>query len=564
MPKLWKLKPADIPLQKKLSQELGISPILAQVLINRNIRSQESAREFLNPRLSGLHDTKLLPDIDKAKERILKAFKNKENILLFSDYDADGLTSLAVLKIAFGKLGIPHEYYVPHRLKEGYGLSEHLVTYAHEHGFTLIITLDCGISNSKEIEALKRLAIDTIVIDHHQLDAGKLPPAHSVINPKRQDSRYPYQELAGVGLSYKVAVSLLDSLMEEELDLVCIGTIADVVPLVGENRIIVKEGLKKLVSTKRQGLQSLIEVTGLKNKAITAEHVSFILAPRINACGRIGPSDAALELLLCDSDDKAGLLARELHDKNKERQRIESRILQEALQQLEAEIDLANERVIIVHNDNWHQGVLGIIASKISDRFHRPAFVVSFSDGLGKGSGRSIENFHLFEGLRECSQHLVGFGGHKRACGMSILKKEIENFRKSINRIAFEKLTPHDLMPSITIDAQMSLSSLSLDLLQELSLLEPFGNANPKPIFSSANLSVKSKPALMGKDTLKFWVTDGKQAYQAIGFGMGRYFDLVSCSETINLAYRISLDTWNGNNQLQLEIEDIQQCQCQA
>lgn len=558
MQKIWKIKKPEASLQKKLSQELGISSILARILINRNILSLESAQEFLNPRLSGLHDTRLLPDIDKAKERILKAFKKKEKILLFSDYDADGLTSLAVLKIAFVKIGIPHEYYVPHRLKEGYGLSEHSVRYTQEHGFNLIITLDCGISNSDEIEALKRLDIDTIVIDHHQLVAGKLPPAHSVINPKRQDSRYPYQDLAGVGLSYKVAVSLVNSLMEEELDLVCIGTIADVVPLVGENRIIVKEGLKKLASTERRGLQSLMDVAGLKNKVITTEHISYILAPRINACGRIGPAHTALELLLCDSDDKASLLARELHNKNKERQRIESRILQEALHQLEAEIDLTSERVIIVHNDNWHQGVLGIIASKISDRFHRPAFVVSFSDGLGKGSGRSIENFHLFESLRECSQHLVGFGGHKRACGMSILKKEIENFRKSINRIAFQKLTPHDLMPSISVDAPLALESLSMDLLQELSSLEPFGHANPKPIFSTANLYVKSKPALLGKDTLKFWVSDGKQAYQAIGFGRGHYFDLVSCAETINLAYKISLDTWNGNNQLQLEIEDIQ------
>lgn len=557
MRKIWKIKTPDIRLQKTLSEELGITFTLAQLLINRNIASPETGQEFLNPQISSLHDPKLLPDIDKAKERIFKAHKNKEKILLFSDYDADGLTSLAVLKIALESLGITHEHYIPHRLKEGYGLSEQSVKYACDHGVSLMITLDCGISNVQEIAELKRLNIEVIVIDHHHLPPGRLPPAYALINPKRGDSQYPYPELAGVGLAYKVAGYLANSALEKELDLVCVGTIADVAPLLGENRIIVAEGLKKLNATKRVGLKALIEIAGIKNREITTEQVSYILAPRINACGRIGSCESALELLLCEDSEKAKILANELQAKNKERQRIGSRILDEAFHKLETEIDLVNERVIILHNDNWHQGVLGIVAAKITDRFHRPSFLISFSDELGKGSGRSIESFHLFEGLSECSEHLLGFGGHKRACGMSILKKEIGNFRKSINRIAFEKLTQHDLLPSVAIDLEVGLSGLAMDLLPEIRLLEPFGQANPRPVFSSVNLYVKSKPVIMGRDTLKFWVSDGKATYPAIGFGMSHYFDLVNSAEAINLAYRISLDTWNGNNQLQLEIEDI-------
>lgn len=558
MRKAWRVKQPDSTLQKKLKDELGISSVLAQLLINRNLTTAQAAQDFLDPRLSSFHDSSLLPDIEKAKDRIFKASRNKEKILLFSDYDADGITALAILKIALGRLGIAHEHYIPHRLREGYSLSEQSVRYAREKGFGLIITLDCGITNFKEIEDLKKLHIDVLVIDHHSLLAsGKLPIAYAVINPKRRDSRYPYADLAGVGLAYKFAGYLLESLMEEELDLACLGTVADVVPLSGENRVIVKEGLGKLNSTQRLGLKSLFETSGIKNKTITAEHVSYILAPRINACGRLGSSEAALKLLLCACPKEAKTLSHELHSQNRERQRIESQILDEALNKVETEIDLAKERVIVLHNDNWHQGVLGIVAARITDRFHRPAFVVSFSDEVGKGSGRSIESFPLFENLLECSPYLLGFGGHKRACGLSILRKEIGNFRQNINRLAFERLGPEDLLPSVNIDLELQLGEVTMDLLQEINQLEPFGQGNPRPVFASSNLHLKSKPVIMGKDTLKFWVSDGKATYPAIGFKMARYFDLVNCAAAVNLAYRISLDTWNGNNQLQLEIEDI-------
>ena len=558
MQKIWKVKKPDIALQRNLSSGLGISSSLAQLLINRGIITLSAAEEFLHCGISSLHRAELLPDIDKARARIQKALRKGEKVLLFSDYDADGLTSLAVFKAAFRNLGLTHQHYIPHRLKEGYGLSEQAVKYAQSNDFSLVITLDCGISNFKEIDELKKLDIDTIVIDHHSLLCDSLPPACAVINPKRRDSRYPYADLAGVGLSYKVAGYLLgDPLLEEELDIVCLGTIADMVPLSGENRIIVKEGLKRLNITRRPGLRALIEVSGIKNKAINTEYVSYILAPRINACGRLGSCEAALALLLCDSEPKAALLAKELHSRNQERQRIEGRIMDEALNRLESEMDFAKERVIILHQENWHRGILGIVAAKLTERFHRPAIIISVIDGMGKGSGRSIEGFHLFEALFEARGYLEGFGGHQRACGLSISQDKIEYFRKDINRIALQKLHPEDLLPSLHIDMDVELSDLSAELLRQLNLLEPFGQANPQPLFSSSNLKVKSKPAVMGRDTLKFWVSDGKVTYPALGFRMASYFDLINSAQAVNLAYRLSLDNWNGNNQLQLEIEDV-------
>lgn len=563
MQKIWKVKSclsadrdSSFSLQKELKDNLGISQFLAQLLINRSITTAGIAEKFLNTDKSSLNSPETLPDIKKAKGRIHKAIENKEKVLVFSDYDADGVSALAVLKIAFEKLGLNHEHYLPHRLKEGYGLSRNLVSYAHQKKFNLIITLDCGIGNFEEIEELRKLNIDVIVIDHHEPLSNNLPAAHSIINPKISSSLYPYRDLAGVGLAYKFASYLLDEFLEEELDLVCLGTVADVVPLLGENRFLVKEGLKKLNNTKRPGLRSLIGISGIKNKKINTVSIGYILGPRINACGRLDSSESALKLLLCSSDSEAEILAKELHSKNQERQRIESKIMEEAVNKAE-KIDFSKERVIVLYQDGWHQGVLGIVAAKITDRFYRPTIVISFTDELGKGSGRSIDNFHLFESLLECKDYLHSFGGHRRACGLNILKKDVEDFIKHINRIALERLTPLDLFPSLAMDLQLNLSDLSKGLLEEINLLEPFGEGNPVPLFLTSNLKVKSKPVILGKDTLKFWVSDSNVTYPAVGFRMGSYFDLVNSAKEVDLAYRLSLDNFNGNNQLQLEIEDI-------
>lgn len=558
MQKVWKARKPEKAAQEKLAADLRISPFLAQLLINRGIAGLSEAENFLSAGMSGLHGPELLPDADKARSRIRKAISRNEKVLLFADYDADGLTSLALLKPVLEKFGLKSRHYLPHRLKEGYGLSGHSVKYARDNGFNLVITLDCGIGNFKEIEELRKSDIDVIVIDHHHLESPRLPLACAVINPRRPDSAYPFRDLAGVGVAFKFACYLLNDILEEELDLACLGTIADVVPLLGENRVIVREGLKRLNCTRRAGLRSLIEISGIKDKTINTEYVSYILGPRINACGRIDSAEAALKLLLSDCPEEADLLARELHLKNRQRQRIEADILAEALDRLEnAEVDFARERVIVLHRDGWHQGVLGIVAAKVSSRFNRPAIIISFNDGIGKGSGRSIDTFHLFEGLKECKELLQGFGGHKKACGLSILEGDIEAFRKNINQVAWERLSPQDLLPGIDIDMELRLPDLNHGLLEEINLLEPFGQGNAKPLFYSSNLRVKSKPAILGKDTLKFWVTDGQGVYPAVGFGMGEYCNLAGSGRDLDIAYSLSLDNWNGNNQLQLEIKDI-------
>jgi len=565
MQKIWKIKQPDVTLQKRLSADLNISSFLAQLLINRGLSTAPKAGEFLKSDASCLGNFSGLPDIDKAKKRIQKAKDNKEKVLLFSDYDADGLTALAIAKNAFDKFGLKAEYYIPHRLKEGYGLGKDAVRYIRDNRFDLVVTLDCGISNFREITELKNQGIETIVIDHHHLSGDEIPCASAVINPKRRDSSYAHPDLAGVGLTYKFARYLLGENLEEELDLAAIGTIADMVPLTGENRVIAREGLKKLNNTRRPGLRSLIDTAGIKNKLIDAQTVGYILAPRINACGRLGEAELAFRLLISRSNDEADALAKELNLKNRQRQGIEGRILDEALILMDTEIDLTRERVIVLHQDGWHQGVLGIVAAKISAKFHRPAIIVSFNDGLGKGSGRSIDTFHLFEGLAECSLHLEGFGGHKKACGLSVLKEKIGDFRESINRIAWEVLKPEDLLPSLSVEACLNLSGLNSGLLEEINSLEPFGQGNLKPIFASLNLKVQSKPEVLGRGTLKFWVSDGsprgeaegRSTYPAVGFRMGNYFDLVNSARNLDITYRLSLDTWNGNNQLQLEIEDL-------
>ncbi len=555
MQKIWKLRTPDKALQNILAHELNISPVTAGLLVNRNITTPDAARNFLKPSLSQMHDTNLLPDIDKAAWRIQKALKNKEKVLIFSDYDADGLTALAVLKAAFNMLGLKHEHYLPHRLKEGYGLNLNFVKYAHQAGINLVVTLDCGISNFKEIEELKRLGIDTVVVDHHQPQDGKLPCAVAVVDPKRQDSKYPYSELAGVGLSYKLACHLLNDVLEDQLDLVSIGTVADVVPLLDENRIIVKEGLKKLNSSPHIGIKAILDVAGVK-KELTTEHIGYIIGPRLNACGRIDSSEQALSLLICSLESEAQELAKQLHAKNLQRQRIESEIIEEALQ-LAQNTDFSKNRVIVLHKDNWHKGVLGIVASKIADRFYRPTVVISWENELGKGSARSSANFHLFEGLLKCAEHLQGFGGHKHAAGLSILRNDIDGFRESINKVAFETLSAQDLIPALNVDLELKLADFDLDLVAQINMLAPFGQDNPKPLFASYGLEVRSKPLLQKKDTLKFWVSCGKFTYPAVGFRMGEYADLVSSSKAVDLVYRLSIDTWQGNNQLQLEIEDI-------
>lgn len=556
MQKSWKISKSDLELQKLLSSQLNIHPLLAQILINRGIDNSEAAYIFLKGDLSHLSDPFKLPDMEKAIQRIKEAIRKKEKILIFSDYDADGITGCALLISRLKRFGLDVSHYIPNRIKEGYGLNQNIVSFVKEKDINLLITVDCGMANFEEIKFLENNSIDTIIIDHH-LPKDKLPPAFAIINPKRRDSIYPYKELASCGLVFRFLQAFLKEELEEELDLVCLGTIQDMCPLNGENRILVKEGIYRLSRTQRLGVRTLIEVSGLKNRSINSYHVGFILGPRLNSAGRIDSAEKSLRLLLTDSPSEAEALAQSLNEDNLLRRKFEEEVLEEAEAEIEKQTNFKEHKIIIVAREDWHLGVLGIVANRILERFYRPAIVISLQKDSAKGSCRSIKGFHILNALNECKELLLSYGGHASACGFTMLKDNLERFKSRIYKIAYQTITPDLLLPSLEIDTELDLSLLNSDLINSIQDLEPYGLGNPKPLFCTHNLRLKTNPLILGKDTLKFYVTDGNFTYPVIGYGMVDFLGALLQASRIDLAYHLNLDIWEGEETIQLELRDI-------
>lgn len=562
MKKRWNIKEPDKRLQDKLSKSLGIHPIIAGVLINRNIKTQSSAKRYLECDLSGLYNPLDLKGMKRAVKRIKRAFKDKEKILIYGDYDVDGITAVVLLSCVFKKFSPKVIYYIPNRLQEGYGLNKDACKFAKREGVSLIVTVDCGITAKEEVDYLNSLGIDIIITDHHQ-PQDSLPKAHSIIDPLQPGCNYPFKYLAGVGVAFKLAQGILGEFLEEpllylrpHLDLVALGTISDIVPLLEENRIFIKHGLKELNQTKKIGLQSLINISNLDNKIISSRHIGYILGPRINASGRLGSADAAVKLLLTDDLQEANALAKLLNDGNRHRQKIQEKTFKEALSLVQKDVNFKDHRVIVLHDD-WHPGVIGIVASKLVEKYYRPTIIISTREEIAKGSGRSIENFHLLEAVKECSRFLHSFGGHKKACGITILKDEIPHFKDMINEIAHNVLSAEDLFPSITIDSEIPLHEIDLRLIGELDRLSPFGLQNPKPVFSSSNLYLKDTPRTLKRNGIKLLLTDGKVTHEAVGFSI-EDVDLDSLrGRNINLAYTPTLNTYQGMDYITLQIKDI-------
>jgi single-stranded-DNA-specific exonuclease len=562
MKKKWKIKQPDEALKKKLSKSLHISPLISAVLINRNIKTEEEARRFLESDLSGLITPFKMKGIREAVSRLKKAFKNKEKILIYGDYDADGITALTLLYIVFEKFTPNLTYYIPNRLEEGYGLNRQACEVAKSRGVSLVVTVDCGVTAVDEVAYLKAQGIDTIITDHHEVK-DSLPEALSIIDPHRKDCQYPFKELAGVGVAFKLAQALLTDLMDNplmylkpHLDLVALGTISDVVPLLNENRIFVKYGLKQLNQTEKLGLKALIKTSRLNNKTISTNHIGFILGPRINAAGRLGDACAPLRLLLAKDAEEAEALAKLLNDGNRDRQKIQKRTLKQALSLIEKEINFKDHKVIIL-DDDWHPGVMGIVASKIVDKYYRPTILISTREDIAKGSGRSIDNFHLFDAVKKCSALLDAFGGHKKACGITILKDKIALFKDRINEIAHNVLSVEDLFPKLEIDSEVSLDEIDLNLIKELDKLSPFGTGNPKPIFASSGLSLKASPKFLKKNGTKLLVTNGGFTHEAVGFSIdGVNFNNLQ-GRRISLAHTPTLNNFQGRDYITLAIKDI-------
>ncbi|MEK6733375.1 MAG: single-stranded-DNA-specific exonuclease RecJ [Candidatus Omnitrophota bacterium] len=562
--KRWDIKQPDLSLRKYLSDNLLISPVISQLLINRGMQDIDKIRAFLNSSISELYNPFLMEGMHEAVSRIKRAMDKREKILIHGDYDVDGVTATALLFFTLRNFGIEVVYYIPDRLIEGYGLGSNGVEEALNIKADLVITVDCGISSHEEVDALNKHGIDVIITDHHE-PPRVLPKAYSIINPLQRGCAYPDKHLSGVSIAFKLCEALSSEFHDKNfwrhLDLVALGTIADIAPIIGENRMLVKEGLKLLKNNgSNKGIKALIEASGLKKDRMGAFEIGFILGPRINAAGRLGSASIAVELLLTDDDEKAKDLAGKLNEANKERQRIEKNTLKEAISKIERDINFKDHRVIVLHNENWHTGVIGIVASRISDRFNRPAILISTKDGIGRGSGRSIENFHLFEALTSCEEFLREYGGHQYACGLTILEEKLPGFIKMMNELAQNTMTAENLIPSLVIDMDINLRDIDHKAVEDIAGLEPFGEGNPEPVFCSRSLRLAQPLRVLKGEHIKFQVTDGNKTFEAIGFGMAKDSDIelaLKKNSEFDMAYSVSLNTWHGISTIQLKIEDV-------
>lgn len=556
MNKRWLIKTPNPELQRTLSDALGVHPIIAQLLINRDITDINEARNFLAADQKGLHDPFLMKDMDKAVARIKQAQSNGESVLIFGDYDVDGVTSSALLRRILKRIGIKAVNYIPHRMDEGYGLNHAIAEFAREQGIHLLITVDCGINAFSEVDAINAAGIDVIILDHHEPEGDRIPNAVAVIDPKRPDCQYPFKSLAAVGLVAKLANALFGEVPESELDLVAIGTVADVVPMRGENRIFVKKGLPVIERTGKHGLMALLDVAKIRGKRIKPFYIGFILGPRLNAAGRMDSATIALDLLLSENYEEALSLAQNLEFHNVSRQKMQGEVVSEAFAMIESSAS-KDDQIIVVHKEGWHKGVLGIVASKIVEKYYRPTIVISVEDGLGTGSARSIEGFHLVDALMNCSGSLETFGGHKRAAGLRLRHENIDVFRRAINVFAREVMVASDLTPALDIDCEVPFAVLNLDFVDLVDSLEPHGEGNPSPVLCTCNLTVKSHASVMGKGTIKFWVTDGQNSFSAVGFGMSEFQPMIKPGANVDLAYSLIIDDWNKAPVVQLKLKDI-------
>ena len=558
MVKKWQIYETDNEKVNELIKKYNLNLLLATILVNKNITDEKVLNKFLHPTRKDFYNPFLMPDMDLAIDRILKAIDNKEKIIIYGDYDADGITSITVLKSFFKDLGIDVDSYIPNRLDEGYGLNKPAVKQIVEKGYELMITVDCGISAIEEIKYANELGIDTVVTDHHEV-GETLPDAIAVVDAKRKDNIYPCRDLAGVGVVFKLiqALSIKLNLKEEAylkyLDIVCIGTISDIVPLVDENRVITKLGLMLVNQTRNVGLKSLLISSGYKK--IDSTTISFGVAPRINACGRMGHAEEALKLFLSDNIVEVQELTKKLNDYNLKRQETEKGIYKEALKKIEEE-NLDKNDTIIVAGENWHHGVIGIVASKITELYFKPSILLCYEGEEAKGSGRSIPGFDLHDALMKCLDHIEKFGGHSMAIGITIKRNELENLKESLEKVAKDEHI-EDIIPIIHIDAKIPLSEITKEMVESLKELEPFGEGNKMPVFVMKNLKIDSIRALTEGKHLKLTLKDGNNIIDAIGFNMGELTEEYKIGDKIDVVGVLEINSFNGVDSVQINMKDI-------
>lgn len=564
--KIWNfrhkaLKEADI---LNTAQEYHIPNIIATILLNRGVK-KEDIPAFIKKSLRDIVDPSLMLDMDKAARRIKTAVENGEKIAVYGDYDVDGITSTALLYEFLSSLGADVIYYIPDRKGEGYGINIMAVNKLLKQGITLLITVDCGITAIGEVEFAKLQKMDVIITDHHTCKDRLPTAAAAILNPKRPDCEYPFDALAGVGVAFKLTLALAKEykistkeVFEKYIDLAALGTVADVVPLLGENRVIVDRGLGALQNPKRIGIRAIMEVAGVLGKNVNASTIAFAIAPRLNAAGRLGTAVTAVELLLTKDEARAREIALDLDRENKERQQTEKEIFDEALKMISEDANFEKKKVIVLAKEDWHQGVIGIVASRLTDIYYKPCILISCSNGNGKGSGRSIKSFNLFDALSACEKHLTDFGGHAVAAGLNINVSDIEEFTKAINKYADETLTERDMIPSVEIDCPISEQSVTLENARLISKLEPFGMSNEKPIFAIAAAEVMQAAAIgMDDKHLRLRIVKNNHIMNCIGFGMGEYAARLQRGDLVHAAFWMDVNSYQGTDSVQLVIKDL-------
>ena len=564
--RIWEAASFDTERVDVLARELGISPITARLLCIRGLGDLEHARRFLAPSLDDLHDPFLLTDMAPAVERVLGAIARKERIAIHGDYDVDGVTSTVILRRALELLGADVIHFIPERLRDGYGLQTPALDRLHADGVRLVISVDCGIRAADAARHAASLGLDLIITDHHEPDET-LPSALAVINPKRRDCAYPDKNLAGVGVALKLVHALClksgrVSWLPGFVKIAAIGTLADVVPLTGENRVIAKLGLGMLsAGPHKVGLRSLLDVCGLTGKEIDSYHIGFVVGPRVNAAGRMSTPDIAARLLLASDDamvDEARGLAEQLNAENLRRQKEEAAIVTEARKVVETDLDVGSRSVIVVAGDGWHRGVIGIVASKLADAFHRPAIVLSQDGDTAHGSCRSIPSFNMLAALESCAGLMTKFGGHKQAAGLTIESSRIRELRARVNEYADGVLQPDDLRPRLWIDGSLTFRSISAQVVSELSALAPFGAGNPRPVFHSSSVEVVDGPRLLKARHLKMAFRQDGRVIRGIAWRAADRESFVAAHRAaIDVAFSVEQDTWNGERYLQLSVADF-------
>lgn len=557
MNKKWECYNLDNEKVEELVKKRHITNLLASILVNRGIIDGEKINVFLNPTRKDFYNPFLMPDMEIAVKRIVKAIENKEKIMIYGDYDADGITSITVLKKYLNEIGLKTGEYIPNRLNEGYGLNKDAISKIYNDGYKLMITVDCGISGLEEVEYANSLGMEIIITDHHE-PAEKLPEAIAVIDAKRKDNKYPFNQLAGVGVVFKLIQAISTELKLEEkeylkyLDLVCIGTISDIVPLVDENRVIAKLGLKLIEKTKNIGLKTLLNIADLKK--IDSNAISFGVAPRINACGRMGFQEEALQLFLTEDSGEATKIAKRLVQFNQERQAKEKQIFEEVIEKIEK--DDKDKKCIVLAEENWHHGVIGIVASKITEIYYKPSILICLEGDKGKGSGRSIPGFDLYTALTKCSDYIEKFGGHSMAIGITIKKENFEKLKEAIEKYAQES-NISDIMPIINIDKEINLKNINIEEVKSLELLEPFGEANKMPLFLLRNLKIDSIRALSGGKHLKLTLKQDNNIVDAIGFNMGDLSKEYLLGDKVDVVGTIEINSFGNKENIQINLKDI-------